>query len=278
MYCKKCGRKLKDGIRYCDRCGLSVNQSKKDSRDAREKEIKELKRERLNRKEELQKKEKIKKKTSKKHMNLLAFVFVILFCILIIAVIAYKITIDKSENEIWRTKDGAVELNATSVPAATAAPTDKNGNAVTTAPTATAYALTGEINADGYRVFDCGNSLTLPYPVTFEKQRTNENEKLRIYDKSGGASIVVGETGVTSLQAKQLMMEYTGSQQGKVTYSRAGNNWYIVEIAENDIICHRKAIVASDKLIYFDFTYSSSSSAMATYKTQIEYMDKGFSL
>ena len=278
MYCKKCGRKLKDGMRYCDRCGLSVNQSKKGSREAREIEIQELKQERINRKEKLQKKETKKKRINKRHMNILSAAFIILFCILIIAVIAYKVTIDKSQNEIWRTKDGSVEMNATSVPAATPAPTDKNGNTVTPVPTATAYALTGEINSDGYRVFDCGNSLTVQYPATFEKQRVNENEKLNVYDNSGGASIIVGEESASSLQAKQLMTEYTNSQTGKVSYSRAGSGWYIVETSENDIICHRKAIIVNNKIVYYDFTYSTTSSSASTYKGQIEYMDKNFSL
>ena len=79
MYCKKCGRKLKDGMRYCDRCGLSVNQSKKGSREAREIEIQELKQERLNRKEKLQKKETKKKRINKRHMNILSAAFIILF-------------------------------------------------------------------------------------------------------------------------------------------------------------------------------------------------------
>ena len=53
MYCKNCGRELKDGMRFCDRCGQSVRQSNNNERAAKRREIESLKEERLNRRKKL---------------------------------------------------------------------------------------------------------------------------------------------------------------------------------------------------------------------------------
>ena len=57
MYCKNCGRQLKEGTRFCDRCGQSVRKNNQNSQTTKRKEIEELKAERLNRKRRLQEKE-----------------------------------------------------------------------------------------------------------------------------------------------------------------------------------------------------------------------------
>ena len=49
MYCKNCGRQLKEGTRFCDRCGQSVRKNNQNSQTTKRKEIEELKAERLNR-------------------------------------------------------------------------------------------------------------------------------------------------------------------------------------------------------------------------------------
>lgn len=56
MYCKNCGRQLKEGTRFCDRCGQSVRKNNQNSQTTKRKEIEELKAERLNRKRRLQEK------------------------------------------------------------------------------------------------------------------------------------------------------------------------------------------------------------------------------
>lgn len=280
MYCKKCGRKLKDGMRYCDRCGQSVLQSHNTDKEIRRQEIEKLKQERLDRKQKLQEQEKeksIKKKKNKKknqkRVVVLSVSFVVLLCILIIAVITYFSAINQSKDAAWRTKDGSVELNATTAPRQTATPKPQNDSGI---PTPTAYAITGELNADGYREYVYGGNIVLPYPATFEQQRTQSGEKLRLYDKSGGASIVLKDEGPVSAQAKELMSEYAKTQSGRISFSRAGDGWYIVESVENDIVYHRKCLIINNRTLYYDFSYSTASAASSTYKTQIEYMDEHF--
>ena len=282
MYCKKCGRKLEDGKRFCDRCGQSVRQSQKSDNEMRRRKAYELKQERLNRKQKLQEKEKkLKEKKNKantRRTNILAVIFIILFCILIIAIITYKVTTDKSENAAWRTKDGSVEINATAVPSPSPAPTDKSGAVVTAVPTSTAYAITAEMNADGYREFKCSSGAVFPYPSMFIQQNPGGSERLNLYDKSGGASITLTEEGPVSAAARELMSQYAKQQTGKVKYSRAGDGWYVVETSENDIINHRKCIVANNIAISYNFTYSSASTASTAYREYISYMDEHFTL
>ena len=57
IYCKNCGRQLKEGARFCDRCGQSVRKTTESSQAAKRREIEELKAERLNRKKRLAEKE-----------------------------------------------------------------------------------------------------------------------------------------------------------------------------------------------------------------------------
>ena len=47
MYCKNCGRQLKEGTRFCDRCGQSVRKNNQNSQTTKRKEIEELKAERI---------------------------------------------------------------------------------------------------------------------------------------------------------------------------------------------------------------------------------------
>lgn len=282
MYCKKCGRKLEDGMRFCDRCGQSVRQNQKSGQDVRRKEIEGLKKERLNRRQKLLEKEQRKeqkkgtKRRANKKMNILAVVFVILFCILVIAIIAYNITINKSENAPWRTSDGSVELNATAVPTESPVPTNEAGAAVTAVPTSTAYAITTELNADGYREYRCSGGAVFPYPSNFIQQNTGGSSRLNVYDQSGGGSINLTETGPVSDEARDLMSEYAKAQEGDISYSRAGDGWYIVETTNNDLINHRKCIIINNIAIAYDFSYSSSSSSADSYQEQIAYIDEHF--
>lgn len=269
MYCKKCGRKLEDGMRFCDRCGQSVRLSQNGGR-----------REDDGQQEPLSRKQKQRDKNDRKNQSgpaskrtaVLVVIFAVLFCILVIAVIAYNITINKSENAPWRTTDGPVEMNATAVPAVTPTPE----GAATSPPSATAYAITGEANADGYREFKCTGGAVFMYPSTFMQQNTGENARLSLYDAGGGGAITLSETGPVSGEARDLMSDYASAQEGSVSYSRAGDGWYIVETESGDFVNHRKCVIVNNIAIAYDFSYSASASAAELYKEQISYMDEHF--
>ena len=276
MYCKKCGRKLDDDMRFCDRCGQSVRQSQNTGKEAVRREIKELQEERLNRKQKLQEKEQEKKRINIKKMNMLTVVFIVLFSVLIIAVITYIATMEKSKSNDWFTKDGAVEINATEIPTQSPVPTDKTGSLVDASPTSTAYTITAELNADGYREHKTNQGLIFPYPGDFIQQRSDGVIKLSLYDKNGGASIILKETGPVSGEAKTLMSEYAKAQTGKVKYSRAGNGWYVVETEADDIIIHSKCVIVNNISVSYEFSYSKTSAMSEDYAQQIQYIDEHF--
>lgn len=283
MYCKKCGRQLDDGVRFCDRCGQSVRQSQNSGKEARRKELKELKEERLNRKQKLIEKEQQKqlhkenKKNNLKRTRLLALIFILLLFFLIIFV-TYKVIVEQSENAPWRTTDGSVQLNATEEPDSTTVPSSSPNSSVATLPTATAYAITGEANSDGYKEFNCSGIAVFPYPAVFMQQNSAGNAKLSLYDQTGGGAITLYEEGPVSLAARELMSQYAKEQTGKVSYSRAGDDWYIVETVNNDLVTHRKCLIINNIAVFYDFTYSTDSVSATSYKEQIQYMDEHFSL
>lgn len=281
MYCKKCGRKLDDDMRFCDRCGQSVRQGQQTGKEARKREIKELKEERLNRKQKLQEKDNKKKRkknsSNKKNTKVLAVIFMLLLLILI-AFITYRAIVKESENAAWRTSDGSVAINATEEPTQSPAPTNEAGVVITPAPTSTAYAITTEINADGYREFKCTGGAVLPYPASFIQQNTSGNVRLNAYDQTGGGAVTLTEKGPVSGAARELMSEYAKEQSGNVKYSRAGEGWYVVETEEDGVVRHRKCLVINNIAVYYDFSYSNTSNLAEQYSKYITYMDEHFSL
>lgn len=178
MYCKNCGRELKNGIRFCDRCGQSVRQGKKTEAAARREELEALQEERLNRRRkmaelEAKKEEKKKKRNNlkKKNKKFIYFIAVILL-IAVSAIITYIAFTANSNNAAWKTQDGSEALNATAVP--TVEPSDtseQNTPTPTTLPIVGAETENNDpVNSDGYRVFSVSNKVSCPYPTVFTKK------------------------------------------------------------------------------------------------------------
>ena len=94
MYCKNCGRQLKEGMRFCDRCGQSVRKSQQSGKSAKRQEIEELKAERLNRKKRLAEKEArqyVSKKRKKKKGNTFMFIVILILIAVLSVIIGYNI-------------------------------------------------------------------------------------------------------------------------------------------------------------------------------------------
>lgn len=274
MYCKKCGKQLDDNMRFCERCGQSVRQSKNNSSEAKRREIKELKEERLNRKKKLEereiKKKQVKNRKNRKRTKILAISFMALLLGLIAAMVAWFVTTKNLENALWKTTDGSVAINTTPTPD------------VPVVPTQTAYAIaentnTDEVNKDGYREYK-SNTLVFAYPSVFIKQGVSAGMKLNAYDKEGGGAITLCERGPVSGEAKDLLAETSQTCGGEVVYSRAGDGWYVIEYSKNDIIYHRKALLSNNIEYVYEFSYSSVSTKASDYKEYIDYMDEKFKM
>lgn len=290
MYCKNCGRELKDGTRFCDRCGQSVRQSNKMERAVRRKEIEALKAERLNRKKRMayleaekeakKNRKKQIKKTKGRRNHKLIYVIAVVLIIFVSAIISYMATRRDSENAAWKTRDESVELNST--PTANVQPTADSSTPQPTAsalPTVAAESENSDpVNDDGYRVFAVTDSLNCPYPTSFSKKNTEGDVKLNIIDTTGGAAMTVtAEKYGKSSKAYELMKEYTQSEGGTISYSRAGNDWYGVTLTKDSIIYHRKCLLINGMMIYYDFSYDKNSVSALQYETNISYIDEAFS-
>lgn len=250
MYCKNCGRQLKEGTRFCDRCGQSVRKNTQTKRQ----EIEELKTERLNRKKRLAEKEARQTQNKKKRRsgsNTFVFIIVILLIAVLSVIIGYNMF---SKNE-------PININAGS----TAAP---GGTSAAATPQTSASSL-----KSGYATITVG-SVTCPYPSVFHTNTASGNEKLNLVDSLGGATMIVSQEGKTGVP-KDLMLQYA-EENGNVTYSRAGDDWYAITVESGDTINHRKCIIRNGLAVYYDFSYKSSTSSGSKYEEYIDYIDANF--
>ncbi len=260
MYCKNCGRQLKDGMRFCDRCGQSVRKSKESSQAARHREIEELKAERLNRKRRLAEKEAkqaLSRERKKKRSKPFVFVVIIILIALASVLIGYNMfPSDKTVN----------------VPANTDTPA--NSAMQTAAPISASPSPSSSVK-DGYSEITVA-SVTCPYPSSFRSNPASGSEKLNLTDTLGGAAMVVIQEAKGG-EPKDLMKEYI-SQIGASgnPEMHAGSEWYSVTADVNGTVYHRKCIVRNGLSVYYDFTYDASSSSSSKYTDYITYIDSKF--
>ena len=289
MYCKNCGRELKDGTRFCDRCGQSVKQSNKTDNAIRRKEIEALKEERLNRKRKMaaleaeKEKKKAQKKLRKKNAirrnQKLVYVIAAVLIILLSAIISYIATRKSSENAGYKTRDESIELNSTPVATIQTSPLSSEPEPTfSQLPVVNSETENSDpVNEDGYRVFEITNNISFPYPSSFIKKSAEGDVKLNAMDAKGGAVITLTKEKYSGPdKAYELMKEYTDTSGGTISYSRAGNDWYAVTSDKNNIVYHRKCLIVGDMMLYYDFSYDKSSVSVSQYEDNISYIDEAF--
>lgn len=263
MYCKNCGRQLKDGMRFCDRCGQSVRKSKQTGQSAKRQEIEELKAERLNRKKRLAEKEakQVRNKKNKKNKGFGMIFFIAALLIAIVSAIIGYIIMAPNDNG----------LNTNINPSTTVEPTKST---TTSNPTSSAVTTNEPESKNGYTSVTIGG-VTCPYPSTFTLNTTTGNEKLNLKDSLGGASMIVSQVGKSGTPA-ELMREYASEIGGDLPYTRAGDDWYAVTTNTGDTVHHRKCVLRNGIAVYYDFSYASTSTAAKKYDEYIEYIDNNF--
>lgn len=293
MYCKNCGRELKEGARFCDRCGQSVRRGQNSERAQRQHEAEKLKQERIERKRirEEQEAEKarlreIRRKKNRKRNRILIVVFILLMLMLVSGIVTYIITSSTSNQSSWKTKDETQAANSTVLPTIKPVGAEANATAQPTVvpetPTPEPVVNNDPTNSSGYKVSTISAKVKCPYPADFEKQSISEVDKnttkLSVLDPKGGATIKVKEESIdSSKKASVLMKEYAQSMQGKTVSSLAGNGWYGITIEKNNVCYHRKCVLNGDKQYYYEFQYSLGSGYDDKYNKYITYMDDHFS-
>lgn len=286
MYCKNCGRELKSGTRFCDRCGQSVRKGKKTESAVRREELEALQEERLNRRRkmaELEAKKEEKKQRrnmlKKKNKKLVYFIAVILLAA-VSAIITYAAMAVSSNNAAWKTQDGSEALNATAAPTVEPSNTSEQNTPVpTTLPiVGVETENTDPVNEDGYRVFTVSNNLSCPYPPGFLKKDTGDNQLLSLFDNVGGAAMIIVREKISGgTQTAEMLKSYAQKTSGTVLYSLAGDNWFGITTSKNDIITHRKYLITDSKeAVYYSFEYDKNSVSASEYENYIDYIDTAF--
>ena len=292
IYCKNCGKALKDGTRFCDRCGQSVRQSQHTESSVKAKQLEELQRERMKRQRakraqerkeeriESLKKKKKQEQRQRRRKNRLVFVTVIAILLFtaIVAAISFTVTTMNSDDAAWKTQDGSVNLNSTAVP--TMQP-DNTPQPATPSPSFSAAKENRDGTDDsGYRICTLSTGLECPYPPGFAKNDTEEGQELNISDSAGGATMKIYTQEYPGGTPSALMKEYARKSGGTVDYSLAGSSWYAITIKEDGIIRHRKYVIdaQTDSVAYYDFEYDENSSSAADYESYIDYIDDNFSV
>lgn len=273
-YCKKCGRQLKEGARFCDRCGQSVKQSRNSSSEKKQKQIEKLQRERLERKkrqeqlDEIERKRNERKREKRQKQNKIFFCIIACIAVTaIVAVIAFAVTTISSKNEPWKNNTPIGGLSTDSV--STMAPS------VTAEPSAHPESA----EKDKYSVYELSNGSRFSYPNSFTEEDIEDDEELHFTDKSG-AEIRVYLIEYPSGTASALMKEYADNEIGKVVTSSAEDNHYSITLKDDDIVKHRKYLIDRDNdvCVYYDFEYDETLVRTADYESYTEYMDENFTL
>ncbi len=259
QYCKNCGRQLKDGMRFCDRCGQSVRKVQENGQAARHREIRELQEERLNRKKRLAEKEERQRTVREKRRKsrgrrAVIYIFVLLLITLASVLVGYFFFAGKSGS------DNAARTG-TAVPETTATPS----------PTE-AVVSEGE-----YAEITVGN-VRCPYPAAFHSGSASGNVKMNLTDPLGGAKMVIAqdvmENSLTEL-AKDYLRQI-GATSPTEMKSNDSENSYTVTAEVNGTVYHRKCVLRNNLAVYYDFEYSESSGSAPAYKKYIETIDSRF--
>ena len=197
----------------------------------------------------------------------LLIVMVALAILAVPAIISYNVFTSNSEDALWRTQDGSMMVNQTETPSPK--PTQKTDSS-------TPYTVTENTNEDGYKEFEFDGKVFL-YPSTFIKGNSGGESRLRVVDSSGDGTIDL-KVDMASDKPQKLMMEYAKSDGANdVKSSRAGDDWYNINIQTDTDIIHRKCVVVGGEAMSYTFTYPKNSKYASLYEQYIEYMDEKFS-
>lgn len=255
MYCKKCGKKLPEDARFCDRCNTSVR--KKEGRRA---QIENLKEERLARKKAQVIEERLKNIKRARRRRYITTVYIIAGVLVLGGTSVLISYCANSRENAFITE----EEFATQTPAPTVTP-DATG------------VIEGVNNSEGYIEVAVQNSV-FAYPQTFTAGKNPDGKLLVLNDSDGDAKLTFSKE-VTSLDSIALMEKYrNGIENAKAKDSLASSSGYSITVEAGDMIYHKKSYVSNGAELYYEIVYPTSSLKATDYENTIKYMDEFFRL
>lgn len=267
QYCKNCGRQLKNGARFCDRCGKSVRQSRNSESSRKQEQIEKLQKERLARKRRQEQLEQIELNRKKrraamfnKRKKLLFIIVGAIAAVIIIAVISFILTLDASE---WVNNN---TVTATAVP--------------TMQPSVTTEPSTPAPQSTEFTSYTLSNNMKIVYPKDFKDDDATGSEELKVYDDTGSAVMCVTVEEYPGGTPSDLMKRFAQKSNGETVYSLAGSGWYGITVEEDNVVKHRKYLIdaKNDLSVYYDFEYEADDENAADYEDYIDRIDKSLSI
>ncbi|MBP3359714.1 MAG: zinc ribbon domain-containing protein [Clostridia bacterium] len=278
MYCKKCGKKLSDSARFCDRCGQpSGTAPKKTQRPAapqnRTQTLSKRQQDSYDRYRKKQLQKEAEKKRRRKRTRIIT-IWVILIALLGSVgggLYAYYYTMKNSGGD-WTGANASASPADTQQSSPLPSASSETAQAAASATASAAQDNSGcEIYIDNAYGFKC------PYPAKFETGTlSNRNTRLSLKDPDGDGEMLISYEKISETQtAANLMRDYVKGIGVSADFNRAGENWYEVDFTRNGKVNHRKAvIIEKNKYVYFDFTYNENTEHKKVYDSYIDYADE----
>lgn len=285
MNCKKCGKRLSDKARYCDRCGsavkgaassMSVARKTTSSRGGTAVATKPTTRSKNSydayRKKKMQ--EELEQRRRRRKVRI-AILWIILLAIIGavgggLYAYTYMMRGGTPENE-------EASVSETDIPISNPEKTESIQTPEATQtpkPTATPEPNDNNPGCDIY--IDRAYGFKCAYPADFETgSLMNKNTRLSLEDGSGDAQVLICHEKINkSDTASGLMRDYVEGLGVDPEFNRAGDKWYSVTFIRNGRVQHRKAVILDDsQFVYYDFVYEQGSDNKNKYEDYIDYMD-----
>lgn len=247
MYCKKCGKSLPNGARFCDRCNTSVRK-----KSGRQELIEDLKEERLARRKAKVVEERLKKikKIKHKKFKLIVSSLVILIVLGIVSAVTANIifsrtsTLNKAIDEVPDTTEEPAE-------------TEEPGQ---------------EINSDGYIVMPFYSG-SFAYPSSFVPDGEADGTVLVLTDSFGDASLTAGMSAAPQTEPSAAMKSCIDTNGLISPKGAVSENTYSVTGKRGENTYHRFGRITDGEELYYELVYPAVSDDAAAYEEYAEYMD-----
>lgn len=299
MYCRKCGRKLKSGMRFCDYCGQPVNLNstgrtrQSTARTTQRNNDTEAARKRAQYERNKKRREMERKKAQKNRRIALLLILLAVVAAVVISFVSNKWM--KSELEKENIQTGAANDVLEETMAEQASETEEPEEKVKAESNSKTNKESAEKTKENtqnteskkspysdieksFNVFtdDIMDEISCAYPKSFTNEAKKGSDAVWSgADTDGDGSMIIYSKHVgTSKQAGKMLEEYEkGLGADKITKKESNSASYTITFERNGKITHRKAVLADGMCIYYDFSYSKESEALAEYKKYIDYMD-----
>ena len=308
MYCKKCGRQLRQGAKFCDHCGSStkgMTETKKTNSSGRSSGSKSGSSEQYDRnrsryERNKKRRELERQKARKSRRTALLFILIAILVAVVLGVVTYNMMKPKKKadpNLLENTTSGQSFLNneedeplvdvegeeaeEEEEPEETEKPTPKP----TKEPEKTEEEkekeleeqfseIEGEFNI--YKHDKLGD-IKCPYPKNFEDgSQANANTVYSLMDfENDGTMLICAEKVGKSKSASKMMDDYESGlgDKAKVLSSTSDDNGYEISYERNKRVNYRKAVIVDGICVYYDFSYDYDSQEKSRYDEYIEYIN-----